>query len=380
MTTYVAYGDSFGDPDVRHEVAEPVMDPVVFLEHEGRRIVVSSLFEKALFSRREDILDEVWTYDELGGEELVKDETFSEHLMGAELTLRALKRVGAMSIVVPPRFPVLVADHLRTAHVEVVPDAEAAWARRRRKAPWELEGIERAQRAADTAMLTAGRMLRSAEPATGGQLRFEGEILTAELVREAMKADLLSQGTEAEIILVQSGDVCLTGHDEGRGPILPDQPCIIDCFPRDRRTGTYTDTTRTFVPGSPSEEIKKLHSHCRTALDIAFGAIEPGRSDAFVKVAEYFESHGFPTQLKDGLDAPLREGFMHSLGHGVGLEVHEKPSMGRRSDELVLGDVVAVEPGLYFEGIGGVRLEDTVLVTETGIEHFTDPYPYDLEP
>jgi Xaa-Pro aminopeptidase len=273
-----------------------------------------------------------------------------------------------------------VADHLRECGVEVVVDADAWIARRRRKAPWEVEGIERAQRAADTAMLTAARMLGEAEPAGSGVLRFEGEVLTAELIREAMVAELLSLGAESEDILVHSGDACLEGHDPGYGPILPDTSCIIDCFPRDRRSGCFTDMTRTFVVGSLPDELKELHRHCRAALDIALDAMRPGADDVFSKVTEYFHAQGFPTQVHHSGPGPLHEGFSHGLGHGVGLEIHERPWMGRRSDPLETGDVVAVEPGLYFRGTGGVRLEDTVLITDDGVVSFTDPYPYDLEP
>jgi Xaa-Pro aminopeptidase len=164
------------------------------------------------------------------------------------------------------------------------------------------------------------------------------------------------------------------------GPILPNQSCIIDCFPRDRRTGAYTDMTRTFVPGEPSEELRKLHTHVREALDIALEALRPGRNDAFRKVSEFFHEKGYPTQLHHQGDTFPREGFVYALGHGVGLQVHEKPSMGLRADELFERDVVAVEPQLAFAGVGGVRLEDTVLVTENGPVHFTDPFPYDLQP
>jgi Xaa-Pro aminopeptidase len=115
-------------------------------------------------------------------------------------------------------------------------------------------------------------------------------------------------------------------------------------------------------------------------LKIAFGAIKPGSDSAYGEVASFFEAKGYPTQRSHKGPGGLLEGFRHSLGHGVGLDVHERPRMGRRPDEFQVGDVVAVEPGLYFPGIGGVRLEDTVLVTDSGVEHFTDPSPYELEP
>src|SRR5918992_1143292 len=235
-------------------------------------------------------------------------------------------------------------------------------------------------RAAETAILTAAHLLRTAEPTNDGRVRFEGEILTAELVRHAMAAELLAQGAEGEEILVQSGPAALGGHELGRGPILPDEAVVIDCFPRDRRTGVYTDMTRTFVPGRPSPSLADLHAHCRAALDVALESIRPGANDAYARVADYFESRGFVTQRTHDGSGPLTTGFSHGLGHGVGLEVHERPLMGRRSDELMEGDVIAIEPGLYIEEVGGVRLEDTVLVTDDGAMHFTDPFPYDLQP
>lgn len=380
MTTYLLYGAPASSPEMRHEIAEPTDDPVVFIEHDGARIVAGSIMDQAIFTKREDVVDDFWTFDELGLEALIEDDDVPDHLIGPELVVRAVRRTGATSVSVPPGFPVLVADLLRANTVEVIPDA-AQWARRRRqKTPWELEGCERAQRAAETAMLTAARMLRAAETTAQGQLRFEGEIVTAELVREAMSSELTAQGADAHEIIVHSGDAWLTGHEGGVGPLLPDATCIIDCWPRDRRTGAHVDMTRTFVPGPPGPELVQLHADCRAALEIAVDSIRPGGDDAYTRVAEYLHSRGHATQLHHSGNEPLRHGFWHSLGHGIGLQVHEPPSMGRRSDRLLAGDVIAIEPGLYRPGVGGVRLEDTVLVTDGGAEHFTDPYPYDLTP
>jgi Xaa-Pro aminopeptidase len=380
MTTFLLVADAQTNAEMRHEVGEPIMDDLIFIEHEGKRIVIGSVLEEATFAHREDVVDEFWNVHSLGAEELLKDDSFPEGFLMAELAVRALNRVGTRTAVVPSSFRLLEADYLRAKGIDLWVDQDAWALRRRRKAPWELEGAERAQRAADTAMLSAARMLREAEPMNGGLLRFEGEVLTAEWIREAMSAELLTQGAESEEIIVHSGDACLNGHEIGSGPILPDQSVIIDCFPRDRRTGVFSDMTRTFVPGRASGEIEKLHAHCRTALEIAFESIRPGVKDPHSKVVEYFHSQGFPTFDHHTGDEPLIEGFWHSLGHGVGLQVHERPRVGRRSDELKAGDVIAVEPGLYFRGIGGVRLEDTVIVTDSGIEHITDPFPYDLEP
>ncbi len=380
MTTFFLFADALRSAELRHEIGEPIMDPIGFVEHDGRRIVIAGSLEEPTLTKREDVVDEFINWHHLGVEELIADRSFPIELLDAELARRALKQLGVDKVVVPANFGVLFADYLRDRGIEVVVDEQAWTERRRRKTPWEIEGIERAQRAAETAMLTAARMLREAEPTNGGRLRFEGEILTAELIREAMTADLLSQGTECEEILIHSGDACLSGHDVGTGPILPHTSCIIDCFPRDRRTSVYSDMTRTFVPGRPSDELAKLHAACREALAIALAAVKPGADDVHQKVATFFAELGYPTKDTHKGDDPLVEGFSHSLGHGVGLQVHEKPWVGRRPDPLVEGDVIAIEPGLYFAGVGGVRLEDTVLVTTDGPEHFTDPLSYDLTP
>ncbi len=380
MTTYLLVDDSLRSHELRHEIAEGVGDPLIFIEHDGKRIVVGSLLEQAAFSRREDVVDEYWTFNELGMEELVRNESFPKDSMIDELAVRALERLGVFAAVVPGDFRLATAEYLRDKGIELTVDVEEWKMRRRRKAPWEIEGIERAQRAADTAMLTAARMLRESEPTADGKLRFEGEIVTAELIRIAMQAELLDAGAYSEDILVQAGDAALSGHDLGSGPIMVDQSVVIDVFPLDRRTGCWSDMTRTYVAGTPSEELRNLHAHVRKALDVAFDSLKPGTKNAHQAVAEYFHEQGFPTATHHTGPEPLGEGFYHSLGHGVGLQTHEPPALGRRPDELVEGDVVAVEPGLYFAGVGGVRLEDTVVITADGVEHFTEPLPYDLEP
>ena len=380
MTTFLLVDDALRSYELRHEIAEGVGDPMIFVEHDGRRILAGSILERSTFEKREDVVDEYWTFNDLGMEELVKNESFPKESMIDELAVRALERLGVFAVTVPGNFRLATADYLRDKGIELTVDLDEWRMRRRRKTPWEIEGIERAQRAADTAMLTAARMLRDAEPTADGRLRFEGEIVTAELIRIAMEAELLDAGAFSEEILVQCGDAALSGHELGTGPILPDQSVVIDVFPRDRRTTCWSDMTRTYVAGMPSEELRNLHAHVRKALDIAFEALRPGASNAHQAVADYFNDQGFPTASHHQGPDPLQEGFFHSLGHGVGLQTHEPPSLGRRPDELVEGDVVAVEPGLYFAGIGGVRLEDTVVVTSDGIEHFSQPLPYDLEP
>ena len=371
--------NSVRSPELRHEIAEVVADPVVFLELDGRRVVVAPILEESVLGARKDL--EFWPAPELGWLELVKDPAVPEPLIWPELARRALERLGADRAVVPGTFPVLAADHLRERGVEVAVDAGAWTERRRVKRDWEREGMARAQRATEAAFARAAQLLRAAEPTGDGGVAVDGEPLTCDAVRDAMTAELLARGAESEEILVQAGDASLTGHDRGSGPVLADTSLVIDCFPRDRRSGVFTDVTRTFVVGTPSEELTRMHEHCRRALELALDTVRPGVDDLHRRVCHYFAEQGYPTQLTyEGPDT-LREGFFHGLGHGVGLEGHERPWIGRRSDPLVEGDAIAIEPGLYFAGVGGVRLEDTVRVTADGWEPVGgDGLSYDLAP
>jgi Xaa-Pro aminopeptidase len=168
----------------------------------------------------------------------------------------------------------------------------------------------------------------------------------------------------------------------GSGPIRPGTPLVVDIFPRDNASAVYTDMTRTFVVGGVPDDVREWHRLVKEALDRATAEIRAGADcrAVFDVTCDIFEAAGEPTQRTKKAGETLADGFFHGLGHGVGLEVHEQPGMGQLSREkFVAGDVVTVEPGLYRAGYGGVRLEDIVLVTESGAEVLTD-YPYDLEP
>jgi Xaa-Pro aminopeptidase len=159
-------------------------------------------------------------------------------------------------------------------------------------------------------------------------------------------------------------------------------PIVVDIWPRDNESSLYCDMTRTFVIGDIPDDVREWHRLCKEALDQAIAAIRPGASgqEIYHGVCDVFEAAGEPTQRTKEPGVPLTDGFFHGLGHGVGLEVHEEPGLGlSASSPLLAGDVVTVEPGLYRQGYGGVRLEDLILVTGAGAENLTR-YAYDLEP
>jgi Xaa-Pro aminopeptidase len=182
---------------------------------------------------------------------------------------------------------------------------------------------------------------------------------------------------------VAAGPAGASGHEQGSGPLPAGVPVIVDIWPRDERSGCFSDMTRTFVAGGqPAEDVVRWHGLAQTALERVYERVRPGVTgrDLFAAACDVFEGVGEPTQRTKPEGETLLDGFFHSLGHGVGLEVHEEPSLGRTGvDPLVAGDVVAIEPGCYRRGYGGVRLEDLVLVTDDGFERLTD-FRYELAP
>jgi Xaa-Pro aminopeptidase len=372
------YADSFRSADMRHAVPLGVPDPFLYAEENGNRHVFASSMEATRL--RELGLFEVHVHEELGFDELMESGVDYREL-GAQLALRAVASLGLERATVPDDFPVWLADRLRADGVELDVDQELFDDRRRAKTEAQLAGMKRAQRAAEAAMDACRELLRRAE-ARGDELLLDGEQLTVERVKADMNVVFAAHDTTADEYIVAPGAQGAVGHDMGSGPIRPGAPLVVDIFPRDNASAVYTDMTRTFLVGDVPDEVREWHRLCKEALDAAVTEIRVGvdARAVFDVTCDIFEAAGEPTQRTKQPGETLADGFFHGLGHGVGLEVHEEPGMGRlASKKLVAGDVVTVEPGLYRAGYGGVRLEDIVLVTENGAEVLTN-YPYDLEP
>jgi Xaa-Pro aminopeptidase len=371
-------GDSLRSPEIRHEVPVAVPDPFVYVERNGHRVALVSSLEAVRLEQAHTGLD-VRTFERYGGDELALQGLLYDEVV-RETAARLCEELGVRDALVPPTFPLEVADRLREIGVQVRADRELFFERRRVKNEVELAGIRRAQAACEAANDAAREMLRRAEP-SNGVLRLDGEPLTCERLKMTIDRIFGEHGTSADESIVSHGAQTAVGHDMGSGAIAPGEPIILDLFPRDRETGCYSDMTRTYVVGTPPEELAEYHRVVREALDRSLEGVRAGADgrQVFRDVCAFFEEHGYPTILSKTPGETLDHGFTHSLGHGVGLEVHEQPSLGRAGHELVAGDVITLEPGLYRRGFGGCRLEDVVRVTEDGVENLTR-YPYDLEP
>jgi Xaa-Pro aminopeptidase len=278
---------------------------------------------------------------------------------------------GVESVATPSAFPLGTADGLRERGVEVGPDDDDTIGRiRATKTEEEIDWMRESQRANEKAMATAERMLRDAEPDVDGVLHLDGEVLTSERVAEEIEVSLLRNGCSLAETIVAGGAQAADPHDRGSGPLYEAEPIIVDIFPRSKETGYFADMTRTFCVGEPSETVREWYDLTEDAMDAAFEVLEAGVAGPTVHgaVCDVYEDAGWPTLRAD---ESTETGFIHSTGHGVGLDIHEYPRVSTADNELEAGQVVTIEPGLYDPEHGGVRIEDIVVVREGGYENLT---------
>ncbi|MDT8356889.1 MAG: Xaa-Pro peptidase family protein [Methanomicrobiaceae archaeon] len=362
-SAFVIYASS-SDANMRYLTGFVVGDPVVYIRRpkgRGLLIVPQMEFERA----GAESYCEVMTRGDAGFFEIHKEESDPWKVVA-----RMIARQVEGEILVPARFPLALARALE-AHCRVRVNEGVVESMRAVKSSRELAEIRRAQVAAEGAMDFALTMIRKAKP-KGGKLLQEGVSLTSEAVRKAIAIYLLERGYRTSGTIVSCGIESAMPHHLGSGDLLEGEPIVIDLFPQHEETGYYADMTRTVVYGEPDPAIVEMYAAVRDAQDLARSLAGPRISGAELHqaVRDLFTERGFETGT---------EGFIHSLGHGIGLDVHEKPALAPSGEALLPGQVVTLEPGLYYQKIGGVRLEDLGVITQQGFDLFTN-YPRELAP
>jgi Xaa-Pro aminopeptidase len=381
MPAVLICGDTLRSPELRHEVPLGIGDPFLYLEVDGRRAVLTNVLEVDRIAQQAPELER------LLGEQFGRDELIAQGLsydqIDRELYVRVVRELGIAAAAVPPDFPLAVADRLRAEGVELTPDDELFVERRRQKTDAELAGIRRAARAAVAGIEECARVLREAE-IDGDGLRYEGEVLTSELLRARVREVCARLGAPApdDIIVAPMRPGDAVGHESGSGPLPAHAPICLDLWPQDEASGCWADMTRTWVRGDITDAVADLHRLVLEAHERALATTRPGVPgvEIYGAACDVFEAAGHPTQRTKKPGETLQHGFYFGLGHGVGLEVHEAPALGRTGRApLIAGDVVAVEPGTVDPQHGGMRVEDLVLVTDDGYELLTER-SYDLVP
>ena len=356
------------EADQRYLSGFDAPDPYLTLyTPDALRLLVSELeYGRA---RRESAADEVARLADYG----FADKRAESGARAARRAVAAefLADAGVDSVAVPGRFPLDTADGLRERGVTVEPDEQGIVTEIRAvKTAEEVDHVRAAQRANEAAVARAEELIAGAN-VVDGVLLHEGEPLTAETVKQAIEMELLRHGCGLDDTIVAGGAQGADPHDRGSGPLPAHEPIVVDVFPRSKETHYHADMTRTFVRGEPTDEVRRRFEVTLEAMEAAFDAIEPGVTGAAVHdaVCDVYEAQGYDTLRSD----PSAEtGFIHGTGHGIGLDVHELPRLSPEGEELEAGNVVTVEPGLYDPEVGGMRVEDFVLVTDDGYENLVD--------
>lgn len=346
-------------------------DPFIFIQIRGKKHVLMSDLEVDR-AKKQSSVDQVHSISDWAKK---YHEATGNAPTYTELIVYFAQKHRADTFVVPADFSVSYADRLRHKGLKIIPKPNPFFEERTVKAPYEVRAIQSAIRQVEKATELAIRVLKSTV-IKKGKLYLHGQVFTSEALRKIIDMKLLELGLIAQHTIVSCGKHSVDPHDEGSGPLYAHQPIIMDIFPRDTKSRYFADFTRTIVRGKASEKLKKMYRAVWEAQKIAFKHIRHGADGHAIhgKILTHFEKLGFKTGFING----RMQGFFHGTGHGLGLDIHEAPSVGGREQTLKTGQVVTVEPGLYYEDSGGIRLEDVVVVTQTGCRNLTK-FPKFLE-
>ncbi len=350
-------------------------DAFIAFTARGKKIAAITLLEIVRF-RKESGFDEVLDY----AGELAKLREKKPAAGMPELIAHFAKRYKVSSWSVPADFPAGLFVKLHQLGVKLSVGGTPFFPQRVIKTEAELEMIRAGNRAACAGFKAVEKILKESKIDKKGFVNYQGKTLTSETLRAAIEhACLDAGGINVEGLIAASGEQGVDCHCSGFGPIRANQLIVCDIFPRIAATGYFGDMTRTYLKGKASPDQKRLVETVKEAHDKAIRSVRAGVAgyDVYKGTVDFFADAGYKTGVVDGVPT----GFFHGLGHGVGLDVHEAPNLGGRSvmtDPLAENMVVTIEPGLYYPGIGGCRIEDVVVVCKRGCKLLSN-HPYDWE-
>jgi len=352
-------------------------DPFPAFSAHGKKIGLIPLLEVGR-AEKESHLDEI-----LNLSEIIKDlrKTNPNASVADAIVLAALNE-GIDAFRVPADFPVGLYNHLQSLGLRLVPvsegDVTPLFRNRSIKTKKEINGIKKGNSAARAGFVRVEQVLKEAVITSQKKLQWQGKNLTAEILKDEIQVAVTRAGGLLDIGLICApGDQAIDCHSSGTGPIDANELVVVDIFPRDRESFNYGDMTRTYLKGKASPKQRHLVETVLEAQRRALKSIKAKKTGVQIHqgVVNFFNSKGYKTKkTKIGY-----EGFFHGTGHGLGFDIHEEPSLSsRHTKPLLAGECVTVEPGLYYLGLGGCRIEDCVLITKTGCEMLSK-HPYDWE-
>lgn len=339
-------------------------DPFIFAQIRGKKFLLMNDLEVDR-ARQQASVDQVLSTSVLARRYIDRHKKRPGYV---DLVEDFLKSHRVREIGVPGNFSLEFADPLRKRGFRLTVLPEPLFPQRVVKTAGEVRAIEKAIRHVEKAFGAAVEILKKSV-IKKGRVYYRGTLVTSELLKKAVNMSLMENDCVAENTIIACGRHAVDPHNRGTGPIYANQSIIMDIFPRDANSRYFADFTRTVVKGKASPKLKKMYAAVAEGQEIAYRMIREGIDASAVHTAIHkrFESLGFRTGLLNG----RMQGFFHGTGHGLGLDIHELPRVGGVKEILKAGHVVTVEPGLYYEGAGGVRLEDVVVVTPKGCRNLT---------
>ncbi|OQW65577.1 MAG: Xaa-Pro aminopeptidase [Nitrospira sp. ST-bin4] len=348
-------------------------DSFIYMEIKGERLLVMSDLEMDR-ARAQASVDRVLSYSEL--EQKAKAQGIKDPTT-VDIVHVVLKEFKIRRLLVPANFPFIHATRLQELGYSLKPKRDPFYEQRVVKTADEIRHIETAQRATEDAVAAAFETVRRAT-IERGWLHLDGEVLTSERIKKLINVKLMERDCVAQHTIVAGGEQACDPHNEGSGPLPAGRSIIFDVFPRSATSRYFADMSRTIVRGAPTPDLKRLYQTVKDAQEEAIEKVKDGADGMKIHqgICARFDKAGYKTGLVNG----RMQGYFHGTGHGVGLDIHEAPRISRTGSLLQEGHVVTVEPGLYYPGLGAVRIEDMVLVTKDGCRNLTDfPKSFELQ-
>ena len=364
---YLMVSESAHNADMYYATRFLAHDSFLYFNSQTEKLLISDM--ELGRARKESKVKEVLPTSKYGIMEKLKKHRDADAAY-CEMVCEFLRSENVKRIAVPYNFPVQLADCLRKAGFGVIPVKSPFRELREVKTQTEIKAIVKAQRAGEQALADGIGAIKNAS-IKRGVLWNDGAPLKTGDVKAIIERRLLSYGCEAADIILACGKGSADPHWQGEGELLADEPIVIDMVPRSKKERYFSDMTRTVMRGEPSGGLQDMYSAVRDSQAAAIKKIKAGISGSDIHniVCDILEERGYETGR--GKSGEFTEGFIHSTGHGVGLDIHEGPSLGESGKVLKAGAVVTVEPGLYYKKTGGVRLEDVVVVTRSGCKNLT---------
>ncbi len=366
MNVYVIIDTPVKSADLLYKTGYYCLDPFIYIENGGEKIAFlpGTEFEKA---KKKGRLNKVCNLSD----ELQKlSQTKKYPFLKSSVVLEYLLKNEINEIFVSANFPLIEADNLRNHNIKIYTKEEPLYKERVSKNAEEIEYIRQNSKKNVLVMDGVKNILLESTITNDGRLKHNGEILTVKILQDFIYKKFIDLDLYSDTVITSIGDQACDPHETGYGDVLAHQSIVIDIYPRSRTNYYYTDMTRTFCKGKASGELKQIYESVRDCQKLIADKIKADTNGASIHqfAVDFFANKGYKSGVIDG----VLQGFFHGTGHGLGLECHEDPYISTYGKNLPENSIVSNEPGLYYLGIGGVRIEDLLLITKDGCENLTN--------